>query len=94
MATITKKDLIEKISLNTEVPRHDVKNVVETLIERIKTEIKDGNRIEIRGFGIFEIRKRKPRVGRNPKKPKNVVIIPARNVIHFKAGKEFKKLIV
>lgn len=93
MATVTKKDLVEKIAVGLNLPRQDVRNAVEAFIKNVKAEIQAGNRIEIRDFGVFEIKERKPRIGRNPKKPQDVVTIPARRVVHFKVGREFKKLI-
>ena len=93
MATIAKKDLVEKIAVELNLPRQDVRRVVENFIKNVKAEIQAGNRIEIRDFGVFEIKHRKPRIGRNPKKPQDVVTIPARKVVHFKVGREFKKII-
>jgi len=94
MATVTKKELISKISEALDAKHSDTGRVVEALIKQIKIEIQAGNRIEIRDFGVFQIKQRKQRIGRNPKKPQDVVTIPARNIVHFKAGRGFKKLIV
>ena len=93
MATVTKKDLVDKIATESGIPRLDVRKVVEGFIKHIKAEMQAGNRIEIRDFGVFEIKERKSRIGRNPKRPQDVVTIPARKVVHFKVGREFKKLI-
>lgn len=93
MATIAKKDLVEKIAAESGISRLDVRTIVEGFIKNVKAEMRAGNRIEVRDFGVFEIKERKPRIGRNPKKPQDVVTIPARKVVHFKVGREFKKLI-
>lgn len=93
MATVTKKDLVDKIAVKLGMNQPDVRKVVENFIGSVKEEIKGGNRIEIRDFGVFEIKIRKQRIGRNPKKPQNVVTIPERRVVHFKVGREFKKLV-
>ena len=93
MGTVTKRDLVGKIAESSGIPKQDVLSTVEGFIKSIKNEIQAGNRIEIRDFGVFEIKERKARIGRNPKKPENVVQIPARKVVHFKVGREFKKLI-
>lgn len=93
MATVTKKELVEKIAGELNLAQQDVRNVVEAFIKNVKSSIQTGNRIEIRDFGVFEIKERKPRIGRNPKKPQDVVTIPARKVVHFKVGREFKSLI-
>jgi nucleoid DNA-binding protein len=94
MATITKKELADKIAEKLNLNQLDVKNVIEDFIKNVKDELKSGNRIEIRDFGVFEIKIRKSRIGRNPKKPQDVVTIPERKVVHFKVGREFKNLIV
>ncbi len=94
MATITKKELVDGIAERLNINQLDVRRVVEDFIKSIKSHINAGDRIEIRDFGVFEIKIRKPRIGRNPKKPQDVVTIPERKVVHFKVGREFKKLIV
>lgn len=93
MATVTKKELVDSIAERLDLNQLDVKRVVEDFIKSVKNHIQSGNRIEIRDFGVFEIRIRKPRIGRNPKKPQDVVTIPERKVVHFKVGREFKKLL-
>lgn len=94
MATVTKKELVDSIAGKLSLNQLDVRNAVEEFIRSVKAQISSGNRIEIRDFGVFEIKVRKPRIGRNPKKPQNVVTIPERKVVHFKAGREFKRLLV
>lgn len=93
MATVTKKELVDSIAEKLNLNQLDVRNVVEEFIRSIKSHMQAGDRIEIRDFGVFEIKIRKSRIGRNPKKPQNVVTIPERKVVHFKVGREFKKLI-
>jgi len=51
-------------------------------------ELSNGGHIELRGFGVFEIKTRKASVGRNPRKPKDTVVIPSRKIVKFRAGKE------
>lgn len=93
MATVTKKELVDSIAERLKLNQQDVRRVIEDFIHGVKTQIQTGNRIEIRDFGVFEIKIRKQRIGRNPKKPQDVVTIPERKVVHFKVGREFKKLI-
>ncbi len=93
MATITKKDLIDKIAEKKNINQLEVRKVVEEFIAGVKENMQAGNRIEIRDFGVFEIKIRKPRIGRNPKKPEDIVTIPERKVVHFKVGRGFKKII-
>lgn len=94
MATVTKKELVDKVAERLDLNSVDVKKIVEEFIRSVKEQMQSGNRIEIRDFGVFEIKVRKSRIGRNPKKPQDVVTIPERKVVHFKVGREFKKLIV
>lgn len=93
MATVTKKELVDSIAARLGINQLDVRRVVEDFIKSVKEQIGSGNRIEIRDFGVFEIKIRKSRIGRNPKKPQDVVTIPERKIVHFKAGREFKRLI-
>ena len=93
MDTVTKKDLIDKIAERMNINQLEVRKIVEEFIAGVKENMQMGNRIEIRDFGVFEIKIRKPRIGRNPKKPENVVTIPERKVVHFKVGRGFKKMV-
>ena len=88
---INKKELIEKISKNQDqLPHRDIELAVKTVIDCMTHALSSGNRIEIRGFGSFSLRYRKPRVGRNPKSGETVKI-NERYVPHFKPGKNLKK---
>ena len=88
---INKKELIEKISKNQDqLPHRDIELAVKTIIDCMTRALSSGNRIEIRGFGSFSLRYRKPRIGRNPKSGMTVNI-NERYVPHFKPGKTLKK---
>ena len=88
---INKKELIEKISRSQDqLPHRDIELAVKTVIECMTQALSSGKRIEIRGFGSFSLRYRKPRVGRNPKSGMSVTI-NERYVPHFKPGKNLKK---
>ena len=88
---INKKELIERISRNQDqLPHRDIELVVKTIINRMIKALSSGQRIEIRGFGSFSLRYRKPRIGRNPKSGMTVNI-NERYVPHFKPGKNLKK---
>lgn len=63
---MTKADLIEEVSRLVELTRKDSEVVVETIFDSIVKSLRSGDKIEIRGFGSFRTRQRKPRVGRNP----------------------------
>lgn len=87
-----KADLIDKVAEVTKIPRQDAQNVVETMIQVIKDALAAGERIELRDFGIFLVKQRVARVGRNPK-TKVEAPIPARKVPVFKVGRELKQMV-
>jgi len=88
---INKKELIEKISKSQDqLPHRDIELAVKTVINCMTKALSTGERIEIRGFGSFSLRYRKPRIGRNPKSGISVKI-NERYVPHFKPGKNLKK---
>ena len=89
--SINKKDLIEIIANEQDqLPYRDIELSVKTIIKSMMNSLKKGERIEIRGFGSFSLRYRKPRVGRNPKSGESVNI-DERYVPHFKPGKNLKE---
>ena len=89
--SINKKELIEIIANEQDqLPYKDIELSVKTIIESMVASLRKGKRIEIRGFGSFSLRYRKPRVGRNPKSGETVNI-NERYVPHFKPGKNLKK---
>lgn len=83
-----KLELIKEISKKTEVEKPHVERVVEALMLVIQDQVTEGNAIYLRGFGTFNIKTRKAKTGRNFHSKKEVVI-PARNVPHFKPVKSF-----
>jgi integration host factor subunit beta len=86
--SITKRDIGIALSgklLNSN--QEEVFKIVNATFEELIEQLSKGNRVEIRGFGNFEIQKRKPRIGRNPNRPQDVVTIPERNVVKFKTGR-------
>lgn len=90
---MTKTDLIEKVSLQTDgLTKKQTEIIVNMLFDSIKDALAGGEKIEIRGFGSFRIRKRQTREGRNPKTGKNVSV-PEKKVPFFKAGKELKEMV-
>ncbi len=86
MATITKKDLIDRIADQTDQKRIVVKATVQKFLDEMISELGKGNRLEFRDFGVFEIRDRKPRVAQNPRTLERVQV-PAKKVVKFKVGK-------
>jgi len=90
---MTKRDLVIKIAKETGFIQNDVADVVQHTIDYIAEELIAGNTIELRNFGVFEVKVRKSRKGRNPNRPENEVVIPERAVVKFRAGKELKEAV-
>ncbi len=89
---MTKADLIDEVSRLTELTRKDSEVIVETIFESVVRSLRAGDKIEIRGFGSFRTRQRKPRVGRNPKTGDRVEV-PAKKIPFFKPSKELKDMV-
>ena len=88
---MTKSELIEAIARKQKhLPAKDVELAVNLLFNSMADALKQGQKIEIRGFGSFKAIQREARVGRNPKTGEKVDVAPKRTV-HFKAGKELKE---
>lgn len=86
MATITKKDLIDRIADQTGQKRVAVKKTVQSFLDQVILELGKGNRLEFRDFGVFEIRERKARMAQNPKTLERVHV-PSKKVVKFKVGR-------
>jgi nucleoid DNA-binding protein len=84
-----KIDIVKRVAEALNIKDREALQVVDTIIESIKTTIKEHGRIEIRNFGVFHVKQRKPRTGRNPRNKKEYPIKP-RKVVTFKLGKELK----
>lgn len=87
-----KNDLVNRVTDETGVPRAQAARAVETIIEAMRRSLASGGRIELRGFGVFLVRRRKRGIGRNPKRPDEQVEIPPGFTIRFKPGKELRDL--
>jgi len=90
MATVTKRDLVVRISNETGQTQQEVFDVVQSLIDQITASLAANDDVVLRNFGAFQVTKTKPKIGRNPNKPEAAVPIPARAVVKFKPGKELK----
>ena len=91
---MTKRDLVAMISEETGIIREDVYAVVQKTLDHITDALVKGETIEFRDFGVFEVCIRKSRIGRNPNRPTDVVQIPERKVVKFKAGKKMRQLVL
>ncbi|HEX4342849.1 MAG TPA: HU family DNA-binding protein [Verrucomicrobiae bacterium] len=88
--TLTKRDLVIRISNETSLVQQQVLDVVQKTLDYIGEALAKGDKVELRNFGVFEVKVRKARVGRNPNSPATDVPIPARATVKFKAGKEMR----
>jgi nucleoid DNA-binding protein len=89
---MTKADLVDEISERTGLTKKDVADTVDEFIRAVIGALKNGHHIEIRGFGTFRVKERKPRTARNPRTGETVPV-PARKVPVFKVSKELKELV-
>ena len=87
---MTKRDLVMRIARETGLIQQDVFAVLQKTLDYIVESLARGKSVEFRNFGVFEVRIRKSRIGRNPNKPTHVVTIPARKVVRFKMGRIMK----
>ena len=86
MATITKKELIDRIAERTQAKRVIVKCIIQAFLDEITNELCEDNRLEFRDFGVFETRTRAARVAQNPKTLERVEV-PAKRTVKFKMGR-------
>src|SRR6476469_9133329 len=91
---MTKRDLVVRISEETGLVQQDVLNVVQKTLDYISDAVTRGQKVELRNFGVFEVKVRKARVGRNPNAPEADVPIPPRAVVKFKPGKEMREAVI
>jgi integration host factor subunit beta len=90
MATITKKELIDRIAERTQAKRVAVKSIIQAFLDEITRELSENNRLEFRDFGVFETRTRAARVAQNPKTLERVEV-PAKRTVKFKMGRLMRK---
>ena len=89
---LTKKDLVNLVYMQLGFSKQISENLIEEFFSLISLNLKDQKKIKISKFGTFSLREKKQRIGRNPK-TKEEKKISKRNVILFKASKEFKELV-
>lgn len=101
---MTKRDIVVRISQELEqdegsnqeahVNQEVVLKIVQKTLDIISDAVAEGETIELRNFGVFEVKIRKARIGRNPNDPENDVPIPPRAVVKFKPGKEMRERVL
>jgi len=89
MATVTKKELVDRIADHTGTKRVIVKKIVQSFLDDMIEELGHGNRLEFRDFGVFETKERAARTAQNPKTLQRVEVPPKRTV-KFKVGRMMK----
>jgi len=90
MATITKKELVDRIIERTQSRQGTVETVVHQFLDEVVSELAKGNRLEFRDFGVFEVRESGPRTAQNPKTLEPVEV-PAKRRIKFKVGRMLRE---
>ena len=91
---MTKRDLVLRISEETGLAQEDVMDIVQRTLDYIAEAVSQGKKVEIRNFGIFEIKVRRARIGRNPNDPDTSVPIPQRTIVKFRPGKELRESVL
>jgi nucleoid DNA-binding protein len=94
MANLTKRDLVMQISKQTGLTQQEVFSVIQLTLDGVTEALATGSDVELRNFGVFEVRLTKSRVGRNPNKPEHDVVIPARATVKFKSGKIMRQRVL
>ncbi len=92
METITKRELVQRIAEKTGVQQVSAKEVIQSFLDEIITELAKGNRLEFRDFGVFEPKSKAQRVARNPRTGAKVQV-PEKTTVKFKVGRLMKKRI-
>ena len=91
MPNLTKRDLVVKISNETGLVQHQVFDVIQKTLDHITSALSKGQDVELRNFGVFQVRLSKARVGRNPNIPGSNFAIPPRATVKFKSGKIMRR---
>jgi integration host factor subunit beta len=92
MATVTKKELVNRIAEKTGQTKVITKDIIQMFLDEIINELGKGNRLEFREFGVFEIKERAARKAQNPRTLEKVSV-PAKKVVKFKVGRLMKELV-
>lgn len=91
---MTKRELVVRISQETGLVQQEVLDIVQRTLDYISEAVSRGETVELRNFGVFEVKIRKARIGRNPNSPAMDVRIPPRAVVKFKPGKEMRDQVI
>ena len=90
---MNKTELIAAIAEQAEISKKDAEKALKAFVDVVTEQLKEGEKVQLVGFGTFETRERAARQGRNPRDPQQVINIPASKAPVFKAGKVLKEAI-
>ena len=88
-----KKDLVSEISQERNLHPNEVCYIIQSFLDKMMETFARGDRLEFRDFGIFDVVRRKQKVGRNPRNAAVSIVIPPRNAVKFSAGKKMRKMV-
>lgn len=88
---MNKAELVAKIAEKSQLTKKDAELALNAFMETVEETLVSGEKVQLVGFGTFDVRERKPRQGRNPRNPEQVIQIPASKAPVFKAGKTLKE---
>ncbi len=90
---MNKAELVSKMAEKSALTKKDAELALNAFMESVEEALETGDKVQLVGFGTFDVRERKPRQGRNPRNPEQVIDIPASKAPVFKAGKTLKEKI-
>ncbi|MBU5676499.1 HU family DNA-binding protein [Alkaliphilus sp. MSJ-5] len=88
---MNKAELVAKMAEKAQLTKKDTELALNAFMESVEEALASGDKVQLVGFGTFEVRERKPRQGRNPRNPEQIIEIPASKAPVFKAGKTLKE---
>lgn len=88
---MNKAELVGRIAEKSQLTKKDAEAALNAFMESVEEALVEGDKVQLVGFGTFEVRERKPRQGRNPRNPEQIIDIPASKAPVFKAGKTLKE---
>jgi len=88
---VNKAELVGRIAEKSQLTKKDAEAALNAFMESVEEALVEGDKVQLVGFGTFEVRERKPRQGRNPRNPEQIIEIPASKAPVFKAGKTLKE---
>lgn len=90
---MNKAELVASIAEKSDLTKKDAEAALNGFVKSVEEALSEGDRVQLVGFGTFEVRARKAREGRNPRNPEEVIQIPASNAPVFRAGKGLKEAV-